>query len=153
MRKGNFFYTLPKQQPRETIVSFDAAWLVKYLILPLALLGELLGIGVRLVISELGIRHRLHEDARRSIRDVTTMVAFRSREPWRKSRCRPYPRRQHWKETRLADLYARRSPAKRLGRQASVKSGRELGVIEERLSDVMGVDMLPFLTMISESLM
>jgi hypothetical protein len=42
MRKGKFFYTLPKQQPRETIVSFDAARLVKYPIFSLALLGELL---------------------------------------------------------------------------------------------------------------
>jgi hypothetical protein len=37
-------------------------------------------------------------------------------------------------------------PSERFGRQASVNSGRELGIIEERLSDVMGVDMLAFLT-------
>jgi hypothetical protein len=49
------------------------------------------------------------------------------------------------KEIGLADLYARRRSAERFGRQASVKGRRELHVVEKRISDVMGVDVLPFL--------
>src|SRR5262249_35484733 len=107
-----------------------------------------IGIGVRLVISKLGIGHRLRQDLRHSVRECYAngdlLFALPNRGGSHGADHAPVANFR--KEIGLADLYARRSRAERFGRQASVKSRRELGVVDEGLSDVMGVDVLPFLT-------
>ena len=99
---------------------------------------------MRLVITELGIRHRLREDARRSIRECDRNGGLLFALPNRGvGHGADHIRAANvLKEIRVPNLHARRRRAERFGRQASVKSGWKLRILCEGVTDVVSVDML-----------